>query len=55
MILMIFSVAVGIKKKYSYVFVGDMKLCAGGGKTDSCNGDSGGPLLSNNLGVAFYL
>ena len=30
---------------------GDGKFCAGGGKEDSCNGDSGGPLLSRNKGV----
>jgi len=31
------------------VSIDDTKICAGEGKTDSCNGDSGGPLLSNHL------
>lgn len=32
------------------VSIGDTKVCAGKGTTDSCNGDSGGPLLADNIG-----
>ena len=34
----------------SRVTIGDTKLCAGDGTRDTCNGDSGGALLSNNIG-----
>ena len=32
------------------VNIGDNKVCAGRGTTDTCNGDSGGPLLADNRG-----
>ena len=32
------------------VNIGDNKVCAGKGTTDTCNGDSGGPLLADNRG-----
>ena len=32
------------------VNIGDNKICAGRGTTDTCNGDSGGPLLADNRG-----
>jgi secreted trypsin-like serine protease len=41
-------------KNDEHVFVGDNKLCAGGGIHDTCNGDSGGPLLSNKIEVGVY-
>ena len=34
---------------------GDTKLCAGNGQVDTCNGDSGGALLSDKQGVSEYL
>ena len=30
----------------------DKKLCAGNGEKDTCQGDSGGALLANNVGVS---
>ena len=32
------------------VNIGEKKVCAGTGSTDTCNGDSGGPLLADNIG-----
>ena len=32
------------------VNIGDNKICAGRGTTDTCNGDSGGPLLADHRG-----
>jgi len=37
----------------SRVTIGATKLCAGDGRRDTCNGDSGGALLSNNIGGSF--
>ncbi len=37
------------------VLAGDTKLCAGNGQVDTCNGDSGGALLSDVIGVSEYL
>ena len=34
----------------SRVTIGATKLCAGDGTRDTCNGDSGGALLANNIG-----
>ncbi len=34
---------------------GDTKLCAGNGQVDTCNGDSGGALLSDVIGVSTVL
>ena len=35
---------------YLYIYPGSTKLCAGDGTRDTCNGDSGGALLSSQLG-----
>ena len=32
------------------IYPGSTKLCAGDGTRDTCNGDSGGALLSSQLG-----
>lgn len=37
----------------SRVTIGATKLCAGDGRRDTCNGDSGGALLSNVLGNSY--
>merc|ERR1712154_330188 len=37
----------------SRVTIGANKLCAGKGKIDTCNGDSGGALLANQIGGAY--
>merc|ERR1712179_901025 len=37
----------------SRVTIGATKLCAGDGRRDTCNGDSGGALLSNTLGNSY--
>jgi len=37
----------------SRVTIGDTKLCAGDGTRDTCNGDSGGAMLSNNIGGTY--
>ncbi len=37
------------------VRAGDTKLCAGNGQVDTCNGDSGGALLSDVIGVSEYI
>ena len=37
-------------RSVSRVTIGDTKMCAGRGGRDTCNGDSGGALLSNKLG-----
>jgi hypothetical protein len=37
------------------VCAGDTKLCAGNGQVDTCNGDSGGALLSDVIGVSEYI
>jgi len=37
----------------SRVTIGSTKLCAGDGRRDTCNGDSGGALLSNRIGNSY--
>jgi len=37
----------------SRVTIGATKMCAGDGRRDTCNGDSGGALLSNNIGNVY--
>ena len=37
------------------VSIDETKLCAGQGGTDTCNGDSGGPLLADRLGDRWSL
>jgi len=37
----------------SRVTIGATKLCAGDGRRDTCNGDSGGALLSNTIGNSY--
>jgi len=37
----------------SRVTIGDTKLCAGDGRRDTCNGDSGGALLSDAIGNSY--
>ena len=32
------------------VAIGDTKVCAGKGVSETCSGDSGGPLLADHLG-----
>ena len=33
--------------------LGDNQFCAGSGQADTCQGDSGGALLANNIGVRY--
>jgi hypothetical protein len=47
-----YSVVTLIKLINKIVRVGDTKLCAGNGQVDTCNGDSGGALLSDVIGVS---
>lgn len=37
------------------VSIGDTKVCAGTGGRDTCNGDSGGPLLSDTLELGYSI
>ena len=44
------EVSDGYSLHYNLI-AGDTKVCAGTGGRDTCNGDSGGPLLSDTLEV----